>query len=57
MVSPHNDPNLPTTDPNNPNCLTVANGADEVHVPAGVKLVIDGSQLVSDELRLCKAAK
>jgi len=43
-ILPHNDPNLPTTDPNNPNCLTVANAADEVHVPAGVKLVIDGSQ-------------
>ena len=43
-ILPHNDPNLPTTDPNNPNCLTIANAPDEVHVPAGVKLVIDGSQ-------------
>jgi len=42
-ILPHNDPNLPTTDPNNPNCLTLAKAPDEVHVPAGVKLVIDGS--------------
>jgi parallel beta-helix repeat protein len=43
-ILPHNDPNLPTTDPNNPNCLTASKAADEVHVPAGIKLVIDGSQ-------------
>jgi len=43
-ILPHNDPNLPTNDPNNPNCLTTANAPDEVHVPAGIKLVIDGSQ-------------
>ena len=43
-ILPHNDPNLPTTDPNNPNCLTITNAPDEVHVPAGIKLVIDGSQ-------------
>ncbi|MEA2634684.1 MAG: hypothetical protein QOH92_1451, partial [Chloroflexota bacterium] len=43
-ILPHNDPNLLTSDPNNPNCLTIANAPDEVHVPAGVKLVIDGSQ-------------
>ncbi len=43
-ILPHNDPNLSTTDPNNPNCLTIANAPDEVHVPAGVKLVIDGSR-------------
>jgi hypothetical protein len=42
-ILPHNDPNLPTTDPNNPNCLTGAKAPDEVHVPKGVKLVIDGS--------------
>jgi len=42
-ILPHNDPNLPTNDPNNPNCLTTANAPDEVHVPAGIKLVIDGS--------------
>jgi len=42
-ILPHNDPNLPTTDLNNPNCLTLARAADEIHVPAGVKLVIDGS--------------
>mgnify|MGYP001427526142 CR=1 FL=1 len=43
-ILPRNDPNLTTTDPNNPNCLTAAKTPDEVHVPAGVKLVIDGSQ-------------
>jgi parallel beta-helix repeat protein len=43
-ILPHNDPNLLTTDPNNPNCLTNTNAPDEVHVPAGIKLVIDGSQ-------------
>jgi Concanavalin A-like lectin/glucanases superfamily/IPT/TIG domain len=43
-ILPHNDPLLPTTDPNNPNCLTASKAADEVHVPAGIKLVIDGSQ-------------
>jgi parallel beta-helix repeat protein len=42
-ILPRNDPNLPTTDPSNPNCLTATNAPDEVHVPAGVKLVIDGS--------------
>jgi len=42
-ILPHNDPNLPTTDPNNPNCLTSTNASDEVHVPSGIKLVIDAS--------------
>src|SRR6202022_46282 len=42
-ILPRNDPNLPTADPSNPNCLTAAKTPDEVHVPAGVRLVIDGS--------------
>jgi len=42
-ILPSNDPLLPTTDPSHPNCLKADQTPDDVHVPAGLRLVIDAS--------------